>query len=72
MLYLLFDRYAFTVIANVTIYTIAWLLLDTTDVSDEQEKSHLGPDDAPQFRVSAIFTILKYWIYMSKQYEGEN
>ena len=48
----IYCRYAFTVVACVTVYIVAWLLLDTTDVTEGQSKSHLSPDDAPQFRVN--------------------
>lgn len=49
-------RYAFTVVANITVYGAAWLLLHlqasphvgpVQDVSD-----HLGVQDVPVFRVS--------------------
>lgn len=50
------SRYAFTVVANITVYGAAWLLLHlqasphmgpTQDISDQ-----LGVQDVPVFRVS--------------------
>lgn len=48
-------RYAFTVMANITVYVVAYLLFhpmagvdDDDDVSDDD----LGPTDAPVFKVT--------------------
>ncbi|XP_050842033.1 major facilitator superfamily domain-containing protein 12 isoform X2 [Serinus canaria] len=42
-------RYAFTVMANITVYGLTWLLLNfQTDQPDHME--HLGPQDIPVFR----------------------
>ncbi|XP_063003267.1 major facilitator superfamily domain-containing protein 12 [Elgaria multicarinata webbii] len=61
-------RYAFTVMANITVYGVAWLLLhfqvDGTGAQDH--KQHLGREDIPVFRnlalivvcVGAIFSLL--------------
>lgn len=44
-------RYAFTVMANITVYGLTWLLLNfQSDQPDHME--HLGPQDIPVFRVS--------------------
>lgn len=44
-------RYAFTVMANITVYGLTWLLLNfQTDQPDHLER--LGPQDIPVFRVS--------------------
>ncbi len=45
-------RYAFTVIANVMVYTTAWLLLDTHTDTDNKPKNQLSPADSDDFRVS--------------------
>lgn len=44
-------RYAFTVMANITVYGLTWLLLNfQTDQPNHME--HLSPQDIPVFRVS--------------------
>lgn len=48
-------RYAFTVIANITVYAVAWLMFhfQTQDGDDPTITENLGPVDIPVFRVSA-------------------
>lgn len=48
-------RYAFTVIANITVYAVAWLLFhfQTQEGDDPAIADNLGPFDIPVFRVSA-------------------
>lgn len=44
-------RYAFTVMANITVYGLAWLLLNF-QVDQPDHTEHLGIQDVPIFRVS--------------------
>lgn len=44
-------RYAFTVMANITVYGLAWLLLNF-EVDQPDRTEHLGIQDVPIFRVS--------------------
>lgn len=46
-------RYAFTVIANITVYAVAWLLFHFQEGDDPAVMDNLGPVDIPVFRVSA-------------------
>ncbi|XP_053821814.1 major facilitator superfamily domain-containing protein 12 isoform X2 [Vidua macroura] len=49
-------RYAFTVMANITVYGLTWLLLNfQTDQPDHTE--HLGPQDIPVFRNLALIVV---------------
>ncbi|NXB01863.1 MFS12 protein, partial [Cnemophilus loriae] len=49
-------RYAFTVMANITVYGLTWLLLNfETDQPDHME--HLGPQDIPVFRNLALIVV---------------
>ncbi|NWZ39773.1 MFS12 protein, partial [Brachypodius atriceps] len=49
-------RYAFTVMANITVYGLTWLLLNfQTDQPDHME--HLGPQDIPVFRNLALIVV---------------
>ncbi|XP_027598035.1 major facilitator superfamily domain-containing protein 12 [Pipra filicauda] len=49
-------RYAFTVMANITVYGLTWLLLNfQTDQPDHME--HLGPQDVPVFRNLALIVV---------------
>ncbi|KFW81256.1 Major facilitator superfamily domain-containing protein 12, partial [Manacus vitellinus] len=49
-------RYAFTVMANITVYGLTWLLLNfQTDQPDHLE--HLGPQDVPVFRNLALIVV---------------
>ncbi|XP_068853421.1 major facilitator superfamily domain-containing protein 12 isoform X2 [Aphelocoma coerulescens] len=49
-------RYAFTVMANITVYGLTWLLLNfQTDEPDHME--HLGPQDIPVFRNLALIVV---------------
>lgn len=43
-------RYAFTVMANITVYGLAWLLLNM-EVDQPERTEHLGIQDVPVFRV---------------------
>lgn len=43
-------RYAFTVIANITVYTVAWLLFHFQSNEDPSITDNLGPVDIPIFR----------------------
>lgn len=43
-------RYAFTVMANITVYGLAWLLLNL-QVDQPERTEHLGFQDVPVFRV---------------------
>lgn len=46
-------RYAFTVIANITVYAVAYLLFHLlTGVNDDLSDDALGPADAPVFKVT--------------------
>lgn len=58
-------RYAFTVMANITVYGLTWLLLNfQTDQPDHLE--HLGPQDIPVFRVSARAQPLPFPLAMAR------
>jgi len=48
-------RYAFTVMANITVYAVAWLMFhfQTQGGDDPTITENLGPVDIPIFRVSA-------------------
>ncbi|NXF74108.1 MFS12 protein, partial [Sclerurus mexicanus] len=49
-------RYAFTVMANITVYGLTWLLLNfQKDQPDHME--HLGPQDVPVFRNLALIVV---------------
>ncbi|KAL2295045.1 hypothetical protein Nmel_018191 [Mimus melanotis] len=49
-------RYAFTVMANITVYGLTWLLLNfQMDQPDHME--HLGPQDIPVFRNLALIVV---------------
>uniref|UniRef100_A0A8C3NIA5 Uncharacterized protein n=1 Tax=Geospiza parvula TaxID=87175 RepID=A0A8C3NIA5_GEOPR len=49
-------RYAFTVMANITVYGLTWLLLNfQRDQPDHME--HLGPQDIPVFRNLALIVV---------------
>ncbi|NWW08421.1 MFS12 protein, partial [Oreocharis arfaki] len=49
-------RYAFTVMANITVYGLTWLLLNfQADQPDHME--HLGPQDIPVFRNLALIVV---------------
>ncbi|XP_072261042.1 major facilitator superfamily domain-containing protein 12-like isoform X5 [Pyxicephalus adspersus] len=43
-------RYAFTVLANISVYAVAWLLLHFQMGDTSGEESHLGRQDIPIFR----------------------
>ncbi|GAA6104955.1 major facilitator superfamily domain-containing protein 12-like isoform X1 [Tachysurus ichikawai] len=43
-------RYAFTVIANITVYAVAWLLFHFQSNEDPSITDNLGPVDIPIFR----------------------
>lgn len=47
-------RYAFTVMANITVYAVAWLLLhfQNRHAGPQEQMDHLGKQDIPVFRVS--------------------
>ncbi|XP_048019277.1 major facilitator superfamily domain-containing protein 12a isoform X3 [Megalobrama amblycephala] len=61
-------RYAFTVIANITVYAVAWLLFhfQTQEGDDPAISENLGPVDIPVFRnlslivvgIGALFSLL--------------
>ncbi|XP_051719009.1 major facilitator superfamily domain-containing protein 12-like isoform X2 [Ctenopharyngodon idella] len=61
-------RYAFTVIANITVYAVAWLLFhfQTQEGDDPAIADNLGPVDIPVFRnlglivvgIGALFSLL--------------
>lgn len=46
-----FDRYAFTVLANITVFTVAWLLFHFQHVADPSSTDNLSQVDIPLFRV---------------------
>lgn len=48
-------RYSFTVIANITVYAVAWLMFhfQTQKGDDPAITDSLGPIDIPVFRVCA-------------------
>ncbi|KAI5099344.1 major facilitator superfamily domain-containing protein 12-like isoform X2 [Silurus meridionalis] len=43
-------RYAFTVIANITVYAVAWILFHFQSNEDPSSIDNLGPVDVPVFR----------------------
>lgn len=51
-------RYAFTVVANITVYTVAWLLFhfQAQDNVDPSVTDSLGQVDIPLFRVRREMT----------------
>ncbi|XP_062873111.1 major facilitator superfamily domain-containing protein 12a [Trichomycterus rosablanca] len=59
-------RYAFTVIANITVYAVAWLLFHFQAGDDPSASENLGPIDIPIFRnlslivlaIGALFSLL--------------
>lgn len=58
-------RYAFTVMANITVYGLTWLLLNfQMDQPDRME--HLGPQDIPVFRVSGNAQSLGFPVPMAQ------
>ncbi len=59
-------RYAFTVIANITVYAVAWLMFhfQTQKGDDPAIMENLGPVDIPVFRVSAdVFVLNCPWTF---------
>ncbi|XP_069505544.1 major facilitator superfamily domain-containing protein 12 isoform X2 [Ambystoma mexicanum] len=52
-------RYAFTVVANITVYAVAWLLLhfQVGQSDDLAESTHLGRQDVPVFRNLALLMV---------------
>lgn len=57
-------RYAFTVIANITVYAVAWLMFhfQTQEGDDPAITENLGLVDIPVFRVSAELIVLCHFI----------
>ncbi|XP_066430612.1 major facilitator superfamily domain-containing protein 12 isoform X2 [Eleutherodactylus coqui] len=49
-------RYAFTVLANISVFAIAWLLLHI-ELSDTDDSAHLGRYDIPVFRTLALIVV---------------
>ncbi|XP_030365392.1 major facilitator superfamily domain-containing protein 12 [Strigops habroptila] len=49
-------RYAFTVMANITVYGLAWLLLNF-QVDQPDRIEHLGPQDVPVFRNLSLIVV---------------
>ncbi|KFQ48172.1 Major facilitator superfamily domain-containing protein 12, partial [Nestor notabilis] len=49
-------RYAFTVMANITVYGLAWILL-TFQVDQPDRIEHLGPQDVPIFRNLSLIVV---------------
>ncbi|XP_056425613.1 major facilitator superfamily domain-containing protein 12 isoform X2 [Hyla sarda] len=49
-------RYAFTVLANISVYAIAWLLLHFDPASSE-DAQHLGRQDTSVFRTLALIVV---------------
>ena len=45
-------RYAFTVLSNMIVYGIAWVIFDVNRSSDGGETTQLGASDSKKFRVS--------------------
>ncbi|XP_030075942.1 major facilitator superfamily domain-containing protein 12 [Microcaecilia unicolor] len=53
-------RYAFTVMANITVYAIAWLLLHFkvgSSPTDDENSENLGRSDIPVFRTLALIVV---------------
>ncbi|KTF81984.1 hypothetical protein cypCar_00015686 [Cyprinus carpio] len=57
-------RYAFTVIANITVYAVAWLMFhfQTQEGDDPAITENLGLVDIPVFKVSAELIVLCHFI----------
>ncbi|XP_076860365.1 major facilitator superfamily domain-containing protein 12 [Brachyhypopomus gauderio] len=59
-------RYAFTVVANITVYVVAWLLFHFQNAADPTTADHLSALDSPIFRdlalivlgIGAVFSLL--------------
>ncbi|KAK1786298.1 hypothetical protein P4O66_017999 [Electrophorus voltai] len=59
-------RYAFTVIANITVYAVAWVLFHFQSGEDPSVVDNLGPTDIPVFRnlslivlaIGALFSLI--------------
>lgn len=52
------NRYAFTVIANIVVYGLAYLLFDVQAGKDDDPLSDaLGPADIPVFRVRTVLVL---------------
>ncbi|XP_069834108.1 major facilitator superfamily domain-containing protein 12 isoform X2 [Dendropsophus ebraccatus] len=49
-------RYAFTVLANISVYAVAWLLLHL-DLDGTEDAQHLGKQDIPVFRTLALIVV---------------
>ncbi|PKU30726.1 major facilitator superfamily hypothetical protein [Limosa lapponica baueri] len=68
-------RYAFTVMANITVYGLAWLLLNF-QVDQPDRTEHLGIQDVPIFRLTyfvGILVILAFasWVTLARQMGAE-
>ncbi|XP_018427749.1 PREDICTED: major facilitator superfamily domain-containing protein 12 [Nanorana parkeri] len=50
-------RYAFTVLANISVYAVAWLLLHFQPGKTGHEETHLGRQDIPIFRTLSLIVI---------------
>lgn len=51
-------RYAFTVVSNIFVFGVTWLILGiSTDGSDPSQHEHIGPEDLVKFRQLVIIVI---------------
>ncbi|KAM9330581.1 major facilitator superfamily domain-containing protein 12 [Gastrophryne carolinensis] len=50
-------RYAFTVLANISVYAVAWLLLHLQLDETDPDNAHLGLQDVPIFRTLALSVV---------------
>ncbi|XP_008298189.1 major facilitator superfamily domain-containing protein 12 [Stegastes partitus] len=62
-------RYAFTVIANITVYAVAYLLFHLQAGGDDDPLSDaLGPIDIPIFRVALLYMSTRLIVNLSQTY----
>lgn len=48
------DRYGFTVMSNVMVYLVTWMVLGLDTTSTSEKEAGIGPEDAAKFRVSVL------------------
>ncbi|XP_053536420.1 major facilitator superfamily domain-containing protein 12 isoform X3 [Ictalurus punctatus] len=61
-------RYAFTVLSNITVYAVAWLLLRFQHPADPSVADQLSHLDVPVFRVAALYMCTRLIVNLSQTY----
>ncbi|KAH0625873.1 hypothetical protein JD844_034228 [Phrynosoma platyrhinos] len=63
-------RYAFTVVANITVYGVAWLLFhfEAGHTGQPDHIAHIGRHDIPIFRVAMLYMTTRLIVNLSQTY----